>query len=170
MSLVRQGPRVPVDITAREGVPRPAGRRLRGDPQVTPPRGSRPFLEQQRQSVTGPNVSITLARFRVPPHMVAIIREITYQVNDVVTSTDITFRLRSNDSSVTGYVYALFPRAASHVSVEFDPYSTYVPISDGAEVDVRVTVVDIGMYLVGATLRGWVYPGDLETQYQQGEG
>lgn len=169
MSLSGRGPRAPTDITARQGVPRPPGRRLRGDPQVTPPRGYRALLEQSRLPVTGPN-TITLASFAVPRHMVGVIREVTFQVNDVVTSSDITFTIRTNQSPVTGYVYALFPRAASHITVEFDPYSTYVPLPDGALVDVQVRVVDIGTYLIGATLRGWLYPGDLETQYQQGAG
>ncbi len=140
-------------------------------PWVTPPPGAVAFQAEERTTVTGQGasaVTVSIAPLEIPPHLVVVIRELTYAINDVTISTRVSFRLRLNAAEVVGYTKDVFPRVASHVLMEFDPPTTIIRLPSGpARVDVLVRVEpgDIGTYLVGAFYRGWFYDADLDRVY-----
>jgi hypothetical protein len=134
--------------------------------QVRPP-GAIPFIFQDRQVVTGSSssdVSVVLARAKCPQFYVGVVRELAYQINDLTAGSNVEFALRINQAVNLDTIYRIFPRVASHVLVEFDPNVTFVRLPEFCEFDVLVTVRagDVGTYLVGAVIRGWWYPEELE--------
>lgn len=104
-------------------------------------------------TVTGP--------FVLPINMVAVVREVTLNVNNLLTTSLVSFALRFNEAPVPGYDnLAIAPRAAASVAISYPPESVLVRIPDGATIDIAVTVLDAGSYQVTANYRGWWYPKD----------
>lgn len=139
-------------------------------PWEQPPPGAIDFLAQSRATVTGlagADVTQVLAQLITPEHMVGVVRELSYQINDVVSSTNVNFAFRVNQGPVQGYRLDVFPKVASHDLIEFDPNVTMIRVPKASDLDVLVTVRagDIGTYLVGAVFKGWWYPEELDSLY-----
>lgn len=146
---------------------------LREAPWVTPPPGAINFLGQERATVTGAAGADTtqiLAQLNTPDHYRGVIRELAYQVNDVVVSSNIQFALRFSQGKIPGATLDIFPKSASTDLIEFDPPTTMFRLPMNALIDVLVTVRagDIGTYLVGAVYKGWWYPEEMDTAFEAG--
>lgn len=131
------------------------------------PAGAIPFIVQERTTITGQagsDVTAVIARRQSPQFYAGVVRELSFQINDVTAGTNVQFALRINQAVNLDTVFEVFPRVASHVLIEFDPNVTFVRLPEFANFDVLVTVRagDIGTYLVGATIRGWWYPEELD--------
>jgi len=100
------------------------------------------------------------------------VRELAYQINNTVVTTDVQFTLRVNQGAVQGTEIEVFPKAAAHDLIEFDPAVTVIHISVGALVDIqiRVRAADLGTYLVGGIYRGWYYPEEYFEAYRRSRG
>jgi hypothetical protein len=125
------------------------------------------FQEDDRTLAAGPvaETIMTGTTFRVPQQNVAVLRELNFNVNNLLTTSDITFRLKFNGSVVEGYTIKVFPRAASSVSVAFPAESTVIHVPEGVEITMTVQVGDAGAYQVGSSIRGWFYSKDIWNKY-----
>lgn len=126
------------------------------------------FREEDVLLGAGPVAQTTLAgcTFQVPAQNVLVIRELNFNINNMLITTDVTFRLLVNGASIEGYVVKLFPRAAASVSVAFPSDSTVIHIPEAAEVSITVQVGDAGAYQVGASWRGWFYSKDTHERFK----
>lgn len=97
--------------------------------------------------------------FTIPVGNVAIIRSLTFNVNNIVATSVIQFKLLFNGSPVQGYDQInIFPRVAASVSVSFTADDTYINVPDACRISVQVSVTDAVAYTVGADFKGWYYP------------
>lgn len=141
-------------------------------PWEVPPPGAINFNGQERTTITGAagaDVTAILAQLNTPEHLVGVVRELSFQINDVTVSSDVVFTFRINQGGVEGFQFDIFPKSASTDIVEYDPPTTMVPISKGSLMDVlvRVRAGDIATYLVGAFYRGWWYAEDLDQAWRE---
>ncbi len=139
-------------------------------PWVFPPgnAGRYIFEEDVVNLGPGPVVSTELAGtiFNVPQQNVAVIREINLNVNNLLTTSNIVFRLLFNSGPVEGYDdMRVFPRAASSVSIAFPAESTIIHVPEGARISLAVEILDAGSYQLGASHRGWFYSKDVAKRY-----
>lgn len=139
-------------------------------PHIYPPReGYIEFLPPSTaQTVAGPTTTVVLATptFNLPANSVGVIRELNFNVNNVLTTTDIRFRVLVNGSPVPGYdSIDIFPRAAASVNLSFPPENTFLRLVDGAAITIEVTVTDGGSYQLGASFRGWHFSKTIGDAY-----
>lgn len=182
--LIRRGqpPNVPVDIEATKrppeydpfglygvGAPRQVpGAQLHFPPWVYPPPGARYFYPTSNVTLgAGPLVQeLPATVYQVQTNNVGVIREINLNVNNLLATSNITFRLLFNGAPVQGYDgMFVFPRAVASFSSTFDANSTMVFVPDGARISIQVQVVDAVAYQVGASYRGWYYSKAIAEQY-----
>jgi hypothetical protein len=112
------------------------------------------------------NIDIGLV-LDLPQNNVGIVRGVTLYINNMLTTTNVTWTLTFNGAPVPGHNnLSIFPRAAPSVANSFD---TFVRIPQGNPMKVRVQYSnnDGGAYTVGVALSGWFWPiqlGNLWTQ------
>ena len=134
-----------------------------------------PSKEAQSFNITGtatigpgPTALAALtAAFQLPVNMIAVVREITLNVNALLVTSLITFSLRFNQGPVPGFDNLFVaPRAAASVSIAYSPESVLVRVPDGSTIDIAVVVADVGgTYQMTANFRGWWYPKDTLVGY-----
>lgn len=159
-------PTPPPELQHREPPPTPVSIPTAA-PWEQPPPGAVPFISQERAQLTGDalvDVTQSFAQIVTPEHFVGVIRELSFQINDLVVTSDIEFALRFNQGSVQGYAFDVFPKSAAHDLIEYDPNVTMIRIPLEAVIDVlaRIRAGDIGIYLMGTTIKGWWYAEDLD--------
>lgn len=124
------------------------------------------FILGQDTLGVGPTTAVlTDSTFRIPRNTIGVIREITVNINNLLTTSDITFRLRINQVVVPGYVLPVFPRAVASAAISFPAESTVISVPDHATIDVQVTVADAVAYQLGASYRGWHFPKALGNRF-----
>ena len=133
----------------------------------SPPPGAQYFFtEDDRTVAVGPSTTeLTGTRFQTPVNNVAVVRELTFFVNALLTTSDITFRLLYNNAPVPGHTIKIFPRAVASVTVSFLPEDTLLPAPDAALISGNVTVVDAVSYQLGMNIRGWFVSKDVARKY-----
>jgi hypothetical protein len=109
---------------------------------------------------------VTLSAFQLPTGQVGIIRIAEFDVNGLLGSSTITFRIRVNGSIPPGWEWTPFATAAAFFAKEFSPDYTYIRIEEGAQVEVTAEVFDAGTYDVGADVGGWFYGSELRDGYE----
>jgi hypothetical protein len=133
-----------------------------------PPPNARNFYRTGTATV-GPGPATTVIAgtpLVLPQNTVGVIRDISFDVNNLLLSSLIFFTLRINGGGVEGFTnIQMFPRAVASVSLAFDPGTVQVRIPSGATIDVFVRVTDAGTYPLGATFRGWFYGMDVAALY-----
>ena len=139
-------------------------------PHIYPPQeGYTEFFPRTAsQTVTGPNTTVilTLPRFTLPTNSVGVIREMNFNVNSLLVTADITFTVLIDGAPRIGYdAIVIFPRAAASVNKSLDPENTFLKLTDGAQIEIQVTVVDGGSYQLGADYRGWHFSKTIADQY-----
>lgn len=138
---------------------------LWADPRKEPPPGHRRFTTQTPlggQAIgPGPGFSVAVAGTRLSAAVVGIVREVTYEVNNLLPSSLITFALRVNQAPVSGYTYRFSAYGSPHASVIYDVNTTFIELPSRGLLDVLITVADGGTYTAFVTLGGWDYPKDL---------
>ena len=112
--------------------------------------------------------SAVLAPVQLSSRSVGVIRELSFSVNNLLASSQVTFVLRINGAPVDGYTFAVFPFNTPHITISALEKGDreYVEAPTNASIDVAVTVADGGSYLVGVNYAGWSYPEDLRTYGQ----
>lgn len=126
------------------------------------------FPTAAAQTVTGPNTTVVLTAptFTLPTNSVGVIRELNFNVNALLTSSDITFQVLVDGSPRVGFdAINIFPRAAASINLNLPPENTFLKLPDAAVVQIRVTVVDGGSYQLGADFRGWFFSKSVGDQY-----
>lgn len=133
----------------------------------SPPPGSQYFFtEDDRNATVGPaTTQLTGVDFQVPVNNVAVVRELTFFVNALLTTSDITFTLLFNRAPVPGHVIKIFPRAVASVTISFLPEDTLLPAPEGALIGGQVRVVDAVVYQLGMSVRGWFVSKDTARRY-----
>ncbi len=103
----------------------------------------------------------------IPSANVAVIRSLTLNINDMVPTTDVVWRLLFDGSPVQGWSpVTIFPRNAASVAVSWTPEETFIPVPEGADIAVELEVRDTGSYDVGASYHGWWYPQVVASRYE----
>jgi hypothetical protein len=103
----------------------------------------------------------------IPESNVGIVRAVLLQINDMLTTTNVTWTLQFNGAPVPGYSkISMFPRSAPFVGNSFD---AFVRVPSGTKITVQYDNVDGGSYKVGAAVSGWFWPESLgQLWLQQG--
>jgi hypothetical protein len=142
--------------------PPPPRRRLFGDPRDIPPPGAIGWRAQFSGTIGPGPTSQAVAAFTVPPHSRGVVREFSADVNNLLTSSAITWALRIGGAPVPGWTYTQFPFASPHVTISLlaitDRWGIEIP--GGSTVDVLITVADGGTYQLGTNIAGWTFPAD----------
>ncbi len=136
-------------------------------PEVYPPPDAAYFSGDGNATGVTSAANVLVAAENIPTQTVAVIREFTINVNDMLTSTDIRWRLRQNNSPISGWDKTLFPRIAASVGGNFPPELTMVRIIDGGLIDVEIQVNDAGTYQVGASYSGWFFSKETAERYAE---
>lgn len=139
-------------------------------PWELPPPGAINFLsENAGGSSIGPGpTTLRIASLVTPGHMVGVIREVQFEINNILATTVIRFELQFNGVTVPGFSRTMFPKAAATDVFAFDPRTTMVEIpGNEPEVSVLVRLTDGGTYLVGVMFRGWFYDERIRHAYRQ---
>lgn len=172
---------IPADIAARvlgsggpggEGAPPDGGDGPRAiyslpPPTVHPP----PHANQFRaQGINAGQVladeEVTLGTFTLPTGMVGVIRLIEFDVNSLLLTSIIDFRIRVGGMIPTGWTWRPFATVAAFFAKEFPPESVLINVPEGATVNVTAEILDAGTYTVGGDLQGWFYPLPLGLAYE----
>ena len=126
------------------------------------------FREEDQTLAAGPVAQTEMAGsvFQIPTQNVAVIRELNFTINNMLITTDITFRLLFNGAAVEGNIFKIFPRAASSVSIAFPAESTVIHVPESVRVAITVQVGDAGAYQVGCSWRGWFYSKDIHNRFK----
>ncbi len=137
-------------------------------PEVFPHPSARDFYDFGTQAAQTLAMGvIVLAQFQVPPQRVAVIRDIVLNVNNMLATAVILWRLRQNGSLLPGYgAMTIAGRAAASVSSSTSPDSTIIRISEGAIITLESQVFDAGAYDVSCSFHGWHYAGALDAKYR----
>ena len=156
--------RGPLAPGSPDAPPGQAGPTMRYPPHIYPPIPYSQDLYAAQSgtgiTVTGPNTVALIpgASFQLPKNMVGVLRELTLDINSTLLTTNCFFTLLVNGGPWQGYAQMrVFPRVAASQAINFPPESTYIRVSDGALIQMQVTVVDGGSYRIGSTFRGWFF-------------
>ena len=144
------------------------GELFRFPPSFAPPPGSLDFQRTGRSTVNGPTTTVILGNttFTLPRGSAGYIRSITFDVNAISVTTDITFTLLFNQAPVPGWQnLSLFPRAASSASLAYGPEETFIWVPDGQTVSIEATVTDAASYLIGGQYHGWHFSKSIAAEY-----
>lgn len=173
----------PKDIAARRqpGAPAPGGdglttmermaatQKMLLPPGFYPPYGSQNWMLAGNQSMPGAGVTTKFsgvgASFQVPDGFSGYVTELQVVVNNLLVTSDITFRLLFDDGAVSGFDKMLMPQAGMAVYV-WGPDKTYIPVPDGTKIEVSVSIVDAGPYLLSILARGWFYQGQINERWK----
>lgn len=137
-------------------------------PWELPPPGAVNFIGEQSGSIGPGPATLRLASLVTPGHMVGVIREIQFEINNILATTVIRFELQFNGVTVPGFSRSLFPKAAATDVFQFDPRVTMLEVpANEPEISVLVRLTDGGTYTVGAMFRGWYYAQAIKTAFQR---
>lgn len=105
--------------------------------------------------------------FGIPPNNVAVIRSVTLNINNMLATTDVVWRIRVDQSPVEGWApLTIFPRASASVSRSFLADETFIFFPDGGTIDVEIEVRDGATYHIGASYHGWFFNRQLWAKYR----
>lgn len=152
-------PPAPVEAVARESFLRPPVVRLAYDPRVVPPRDAVGWRRQFAGTV-GPGPTSTVAvTLTIPQHLRAVVREFVVDINNLLSTSDVSWSLQVNGGEVPGWTYRQFPFASPHVTVSLLSMQDQWPIEipGNAVVSVLVTVGDANTYSIGVNIAGWLF-------------
>lgn len=106
-----------------------------------------------------PGFELAAAGFDIPPGNVGVVRAISLLVNNLLTTSDVRFTLRQDESPIPGWSnLTVNPRAAGSVEVSWTPEETFIEVNEGAALSWVVQVLDGGTYQVSVAMHGWFYP------------
>lgn len=109
---------------------------------------------------------LTGSTVQIPANNVPVIRSLTLEVNNLLSTSDIDWRLRVNGNPVEGWApLTVFPRSAATITVAYGPEETFIILPEGALIDVTAQVHDAGTYDVGAHLHGWFVGADVAERH-----
>ena len=111
-------------------------------------------------------LEVTLGTFTIPAGNVGIIRLVEFDVNGLLLTSLLDFRIRINDAIPIGWAWRPFPTAAAFFAKEFPPETVWINVDEGATVNVTGQVTDAGTYDLGADLLGWFYPLRVAEAYE----
>lgn len=136
-------------------------------PTESPAPGATYFRLQGRsagQVLAGAEVE--LAAFQMPTGQVGVIRIAEFDINGLLLTSDIVFRVRIDGSIPIGWEWSPFATGAAFFAKEFPPEMTYIRIPETGLAQVTAEVRDAGTYDLGADLVGWHYGAELRDGYE----
>lgn len=136
-----------------------------------PPRGTDFILNGNAAALTAANTPQELGGsfpFTLPSGSVGVVRSLVLQVNQLLATSDLRWRLKINSSPVSGWNdLTVFPRAAASFSLAYGPEETFIEVPEAARLSLEVEVLDAGTYTMGASLHGWYYNQAYEETFAQ---
>lgn len=110
------------------------------------------------------NIDIGLT-VQLPESNIGIVRGVTIEITDMLTTTNVTWSMLFNGAPVPGYNnLSIFPRSAPFVSNAFD---SFVRVPQGVKITFNYTNTDGGTYTIGAAVSGWFWPQSLGNLWVQ---
>lgn len=109
---------------------------------------------------------VVLDAFQLPTGQLGAIRIVEFDINGILISSNIIFRIRVDGLIPPGWQWSPFPTGAAFFAKEFPPESTYIRVSETALIQVTAEVIDAGTYDLGADLQGWHYGAELRDGYE----
>lgn len=127
-------------------------------PREYPPQGSIRFNRTAWADFAVPGSSSPAGlTFRAPKGFAGILDTIALYANDMVATSDISWRVTVNGASLEGYEAAtMFPRVAGFSYVGDGDLG--IDLVERAQIIVTITKGDVAVQKVGANLTGWFYP------------
>lgn len=136
-------------------------------PTESPAPGTSYFRLQGRTAAqTSVAGEVELDAFQLSVGQLGVIRIVEFDVNNLLGTSDIVFRIRVDGSIPTGWEWRPFATPAAFFAKEFPPESTYIRVPESAQIAVTAEVLDAGTYDVGADLQGWQYGSGLRDGYE----
>ena len=112
--------------------------------------------------------AVVLCQFQVPGGRVGVLRDVNIQVNAMLGTTNVRFRLRQAGAIIPGWGdMTIAPRIAASVTASSLPESTLVRIGEGALLTLEAQVLDAGAYDVYGSFHGWHYSTALEQRFRK---
>lgn len=136
-------------------------------PTEAPAPGATYFRVQGRSTVQlAAAGEVTIDEHRLPTGQLGVIRIVEFDINGLLISSDIVFRIRVDGSIPPGWEWRPFSTGAAFFAKEFPPESTYIRVPETSLVQVTVQVFDAGTYDLGCDLQGWQYGAELRDGYE----
>lgn len=158
----------PMGVPAESG--QPAARRAvysLPPPTESPAPGATYFRVQGRNAAQlAAAGEVVLDEFQLATGQVGAIRIVEFDINGILISSDLTFRIRVDGSIPPGWEWQPFATGAAFFAKEFPPESTYIRIPETGLIQVTAQVADAGTYDLGADLQGWQYGAELRDGYE----
>lgn len=111
---------------------------------------------------------VVLCQVQLPSGSVAVVRDLNIQVNNMIGTTNVRFRLRQAGSIILGWGdMTIAPRIAASVTASSLPESTLIRIGEGALLTLEAQVLDAGAYDVYGSFHGWQYSTALEQRFRK---
>ena len=151
--------------------PAPAARRAvyaLPPPTEAPAPGTAYIRAQGRNAAqTLADGEVVLGTLQLSTGQVGVIRIVEFDINNLLGTSDIRFRIRVDGAVPRGWEWTPFATAAALFAKEFPPESTYIRLPENAQVEVTGEVLDAGTYDLGADIQGWQYGSELRDGYQE---
>lgn len=156
------------DQIERPGAPGPVGvgQRVQAlfPPHIFPPFNAAHFFAADNATIgAGPVVTKftgTSAKITIPQGNMGVVRELTFYVNGLLTTSVISFAVLVNGNPQEGYTKILMPQSAQAFFV-FSPDNVFIPAIEQGTIEVQATVTDAVAYALGFELRGWSYSKEI---------
>lgn len=158
----RQAVGLPKKQPGRPGEP---GTLTRFPANFVPPSTAQDFSAAANASFGPGPLTQVIATFTIPRGSIGVVRSVSFQINNMLVTTLISFAVTINEAPYPGWTYSIFPRAAANVVVSFGPEETFIKVPDGALVGFQVTRTDAGTNLVGGLFHGWHFSKSIAAQY-----
>lgn len=138
-------------------------------PEITPIPDAREFNPEGDvdTSIVQLNIDIPNCTQVVPVGNLYVIRGVSIYIDNMLTTTNVTFSLLANGVGVAGWTnLKMFPRAAPFVGNNFESM-----IRGQGEVTLKMVFsnIDGGSYKVGAALSGWLWPLTSDQRWKAGQ-
>lgn len=112
------------------------------------------------------NISIPGCSQIVPIGNLYVVRGISIYIDNMLTTTNVTFSLLANGVGVAGWTgLKMFPRVAPFVGNSFD---AMIRGSGDVTLQMVYSNLDGGAYKVGASFSGWLWPVTSDQRWKQG--
>lgn len=129
------------------------------DPYLYPPEGSRSINLSAPQAIVGANTLYAPAalNFALPPNHVGVIDTIDLQLDGILTTTNVVWRILVTGSPAPGWNITIPGISGAAAAIKsWEKSRIQIPVS--GSIGVQIVNIDGGAYTATTTLYGWFWP------------
>lgn len=149
------------------GVPRMATYALQPPTYFQPPGAPTLRIQGRGSAQTAALGAVELASFRLQGGELGVLRIVNVAVVDLLSSSDIVFRIVVGGQTVEGWEIRPFAAPIAVLQQEFPPESTLIELPEAVKVALTAEVVDAGTYDLDFMVQGWRYGRELRDDYER---